>query len=167
MPPHLTVLWNKAAFFTSERCDKPGSKLHKKETCEAVTIVECPQMIVVGLVGYRRTPQGLRGVKTVWAEHLSDEIKRRFYKNWFKSKKKAFQKYSKKYSNGSIEQDLEALKKSCDVIRVIAHTQVRKVKNLKQKKAQMMEIQERPVADKVDFGFTERPFQLTKSSNKR
>ena len=50
-------------------------------------------MIVVGLVGYRRTPQGLRGVKTVWAEHLSDEIKRRFYKNWFKSKKKAFQKY--------------------------------------------------------------------------
>ena len=98
-------------------------------------------MIVVGLVGYRRTPQGLRGVKTVWAEHLSDEIKRRFYKNWFKSKKKAFQKYAKKYSNGSIEQDLEALKKSCDVVRVIAHTQVRKVKNLKQKKAHMMEIQ--------------------------
>lgn len=156
-PPHLTAFMGFKAGMTHivRDVDKPGSKLHKKETCEAVTIVECPQMIVVGLVGYRRTPQGLRGVKTVWAEHLSDEIKRRFYKNWFKSKKKAFQKYAKKYSNGSIEQDLEALKKSCDVVRVIAHTQVRKVKNLKQKKAHMMEIQINggSVADKVDFGF--------------
>jgi Asp-tRNA(Asn)/Glu-tRNA(Gln) amidotransferase A subunit family amidase len=63
-------------------------------------------------------------MNTVWAEHLNDEIKRRFYKNWFKSKKKAFTKYAKKYQNGAIEQDLDALKKNCDVIRVIAHTQV-------------------------------------------
>ena len=33
-------------------CDKPGSKLHKRETVEAVTILECPPMNVVGLVGY-------------------------------------------------------------------------------------------------------------------
>jgi len=133
--------------------DKPGSKLHKKETLEAVTIVETPAMIVIGAVGYVKTPQGLRAMNTVWAEHLNDEIKRRFYKNWFKSKKKAFTKYAKKYQNGSIEQDLDALKKNCDVIRVIAHTQVRKVKNLKQKKAHMMEIQVNggSVADKVDF----------------
>ena len=110
-------------------------------------------MIVIGAVGYVKTPQGLRAMNTVWAEHLNDEIKRRFYKNWFKSKKKAFTKYAKKYQNGSIEQDLDALKKNCDVIRVIAHTQVRKVKNLKQKKAHMMEIQVNggSVADKVDF----------------
>jgi len=25
----------------------------------------------------------------VWAEHLSEEVKRRFYKNWYKAKKKA------------------------------------------------------------------------------
>ncbi len=62
--------------------DKPGSKLHKKETCEAVTIVECPPMVVVGVVGYVKTPRGLRSLNTVWAEHLSDECKRRFYKNW-------------------------------------------------------------------------------------
>ena len=32
--------------------EKPGSKLHKKETAEAVTVIECPPMVVVGIVGY-------------------------------------------------------------------------------------------------------------------
>lgn len=27
--------------------DKPGSKLHKKETCEAVTIIETPAMVII------------------------------------------------------------------------------------------------------------------------
>ena len=57
--------------------EKPGSKLHKKETCEPVTIIECPAMVVVGVVGYVQTPRGLRSLNTVWAEHLSDEVKRR------------------------------------------------------------------------------------------
>ena len=39
-------------------------------------------MIVVGVVGYTQTPRGLRSLNTVWAHHLSDEVKRRFYKNW-------------------------------------------------------------------------------------
>lgn len=34
------------------------------------------------------------------AEHLSDEVKRRFYRNYFKSKKKAFSRYAKKYADG-------------------------------------------------------------------
>ncbi len=62
--------------------EKPGSKLHKKETCEAVTIVETPPLVVVGIVGYAKTTRGLRTLNTVWAEHLSDELKRKFYKNW-------------------------------------------------------------------------------------
>lgn len=57
--------------------EKPGSKLHKKETCEPVTIIECPPMVVVGVVGYVKTPRGLRSLNTVWAEHLSEEVKRR------------------------------------------------------------------------------------------
>ncbi|GLT54787.1 hypothetical protein SLA2020_279560 [Shorea laevis] len=77
--------------------EKPGSKLHKKETCEAVTVIETPPMVVVGVVGYVKTPRGLRSLNTIWAQHLSEEVKRRFYKNWCKSKKKAFTKYSKKY----------------------------------------------------------------------
>ncbi|KAB5563670.1 hypothetical protein DKX38_003724 [Salix brachista] len=108
--------------------EKPGSKLHKKETCEAVTIIETPPMVVVGVVGYLKTPGGLRSLSTVWAQHLSEEVKRRFYKNWCKSKKKAFTKYSKKYESGDgkkdIQAQLEKLKKYCTVIRVLAHTQM-------------------------------------------
>jgi len=47
--------------------EKPGSKLHKKEVIEAVTVLETPPMVVVGLVGYIDTPRGLRALSTVWA----------------------------------------------------------------------------------------------------
>jgi len=47
--------------------DKVGSKLHKKEVVEAVTIIETPPMVIVGLVGYIDTPRGLRALTTVWA----------------------------------------------------------------------------------------------------
>jgi len=121
--------------------DKPGSKLHKREVVEAVTIIETPPMMVVGLVGYFETAQGLRALTSVWAQHLNDECKRRFYKNWYKSKKKAFTKYALKYNpekkKRTIDYDLRRIKKYCSVVRVIAHTQIRKV-NLRQKKAHIM-----------------------------
>lgn len=47
-----------------------------------MTIVETPPMVCVGVVGYVETPRGLRALKTIFAQHLSDECKRRFYKNW-------------------------------------------------------------------------------------
>jgi large subunit ribosomal protein L3e len=136
--------------------NKPGSKLYKKETVEAVTIIECPPMIVVGLVGYVETPRGLRTLNTVWAEHLSEELKRRFYKNWFKSKKKAFHKYAARISaqdNTDCKDELARMAKFCTVIRVLAHTQIKKV-GLRQKKAHLMEIQINGgnVADKIAFG---------------
>lgn len=56
--------------------------MNKKEVVEAVTIVETPPMVVVGVVGYVETPRGLRSFKTIFAEHISDECKRRFYRNW-------------------------------------------------------------------------------------
>lgn len=135
--------------------DRPGSKMHKREVVEPVTVVEVPPMVVVGVVGYVETPRGLRSLTTVWAEHLSDELKRRFYKNWYRSKKKAFTKYAKKHAenNGaSITRELERIKKYCQVVRVLAHTQVSKT-SLKQKKAHLMEIQVNggSSADKVDF----------------
>jgi ribosomal protein L3 len=58
------------------------TEVNKKEIVEAVTILETPPMIVVGLVGYIETPHGLRALATVWAEHLSEDCRRRFYKNW-------------------------------------------------------------------------------------
>lgn len=124
------------------------------------------QMMVVGLVGYIETPRGLRSLTTVWAEHLSDEVKRRFYKNWYKSKKKAFTKYAKKHSESSgqsIARELERIKKYCTVVRVLAHTQIRKTP-LKQKKAHLMEIQVNggSVADKVEYGqgLFEKPVEI-------
>ncbi|KAL2653698.1 hypothetical protein R1flu_021826 [Riccia fluitans] len=140
--------------------EKPGSKLHKKETCEAVTIVETPPMIVVGLVGYVKTPRGLRSLNTVWAQHLSDEVRRRFYRSWAKSRKKAFTKYAKKMATDEGKKDvaseLERMKKYCSVIRVLAHTQVKKLHGVKQKKAHLMEIQVNggSVAEKVDYGYS-------------
>ncbi|VVB11493.1 unnamed protein product [Arabis nemorensis] len=139
--------------------EKPGSKLHKKETCEAVTIIETPPMVVIGVVAYVKTPRGLRSLNTVWAQHLSEEVRRRFYKNWCKSKKKAFTGYAKPYESEdgkkSIQAQLEKMKKYGTVIRVLAHTQIRKMKGLKQKKAHMMEIQINggTIAKKVDFAY--------------
>jgi len=155
--PHLTAYMGYKAGMTHilRDVDKPGSKAHKKEVVEAVSIIETPPIIVIGLVGYVETPQGLRALTTVWTQHLNDEIKRRFYKNWYKSKKKAFTSYVKKYADGQKEIDAEIsrIKQYCQVVRVIAHTQITKVK-IGQKRAHMMEIQVNGgnVADKVDFG---------------
>jgi large subunit ribosomal protein L3e len=146
--------------------NKPGSKLHKKETVEAVTIVETPPMIVVGLVGYVETPRGLRALTTVWAGFLGDEVKRRFYRNWYRAKHKAFTKYSANVTNkpADVEAELARLKKHASVVRVLAHTQIRKLK-LGQKKAHLMEIQVnggKSVADKVAWAHSlfERPIPV-------
>jgi len=155
--PHLTAYLAYKAGMTHilRDVEKPGSKAHKKEVVESVTILEAPPMMVVGVVGYVETPQGLRALTTVWAEHLNDEVKRRFYKNWYKSKKKAFTKYVKKYADGQkeIDAELSRIKQYCQVVRVLAHTQIRKIK-VGQKKAHIMEIQVNggSVDDKVAFG---------------
>uniref|UniRef100_A0A2I9LPL7 60S Ribosomal Protein L3 n=1 Tax=Centruroides hentzi TaxID=88313 RepID=A0A2I9LPL7_9SCOR len=145
-PVHLTAFIGYKAGMTHivRDVDKPGSKVNKKEVVEAVTILETPPMMIVGVVGYIETPKGLRAFKTIWAEHLSEDCKRRFYKNWYKSKKKAFTKYCKKWQDDlgkkEIEKDFKKMKKYCKVIRVIAHTQM-KLMRKRQKKAHIMEIQ--------------------------
>jgi len=133
--------------------DKPGSKLNKKEIVEAVTVIETPPMVVVGFVGYCESPHGLRALTTVWAGHLSEECRRRFYKSWYKSKKKAFTKYAKKYAEkDKMQAEIERVKNYCQVVRAICHTQVSKVP-IGQKKAHIMEIQINggTVPEKVDF----------------
>lgn len=156
LPPHLTAFIGYKAGMTHvvRELDRPGSKLHKKEAVESVTILETPPMVVVGVVGYVATPNGLRTLTTVWANHLSDELKRRFYKNWYRAKKKAFTKYAKKASEKpqALEAELERIKQYASVVRVLAHTQIRKLK-LRQKVANLLEIQVNggDIAAKVDF----------------
>merc|ERR1712112_643388 len=136
--------------------ERPGSKVNKKEVVEGVTIIETPPVMCVGLVGYIETPRGLRALKTVWAEHIGDEAKRRFYKNWSGSKKKAFTKSCTKWADDlgkkEIEKELAQMKKYCSVIRLIVHTQM-KILRRRQKKAHIMEVQLNggSIADKVDF----------------
>ncbi|KAJ1446316.1 ribosomal protein L3-domain-containing protein [Pelagophyceae sp. CCMP2097] len=157
-PCHLTAFMGYKAGMTHvvRDVDRPGSKLHKKEAVEAVTILECPPMVIVGLVGYVETPRGLRSLTTVFAQFLSEEVKRRFYKNWFNSKRKAMTKYAKKYTDNAgadVDRELDRIKTYCSVVRVIAHTQIKKLK-LRQKKAHVMEIQVNggaSVSEKVDW----------------
>merc|ERR1712130_891107 len=116
-PIHLTAFIGFKAGMTHvvREAEKPGSAINKKEVVEPVTIIETPALKVVGVTGYIDTPDGPRSIKTVWAAHLSDEVRRRFYRNWFSSKKKAFSKANKRWETEdgkkSIERDLDMLKK--------------------------------------------------------
>merc|ERR1712000_716972 len=153
--PHLTAFIEYKAGMTHivRTVEKPGSKLNKKETVEPVTIIETPPMTVVGIVGYIETPHGMRTLTTVWATHLQDQVRRRFYKNWYRSKKRAFTKHNAGgKQNPNHERELARMKKYCKVIRVLAHTDM-KVLPLRQKKAHLMEIQVNggSVEDKVNF----------------
>merc|ERR1712212_316045 len=169
-PVHLTAFVGYKAGMTHivRVADKPGSKINKKEVVEAVTILETPPMMVIGVVGYIDTPRGLRTFKTVWAEHLSEECKRRFYKNWHKSKKKAFTNASQKWQDAlgkkMIQRDITKMKKYCTHIRIIAHTQI-KILRKRLKKAHIMEIQLNggTISDKVDWAVShfEKPVPIT------
>jgi len=156
--PHLTAFMGYKAGMTHilRTVSKPGSMLHKEETLEPVTILDTPPMTVVGMVGYVKTPRGIRSLGTMWASHLSDEVKRRFYKNWYRTKKKAFTRHEAKHKkDASSNENMQAkLSKHCQIIRVLAHTQISKTA-LKQKKAHLMEIQVNggSSAQKVAYAF--------------
>merc|ERR1712241_808746 len=144
-PVHLTAFMGYKAGMTHivREVDRPGSKVNKKEVVEAVTIIETPPIMCIGVVGYIGTPRGMRALKTVWAEHIGEEAKRRFYKNWSQSKKKAFTKSCTKWADDlgkkEIEKELAQMKKYCTVIRLVVHTQM-KILRRRQKKAHMMDI---------------------------
>jgi large subunit ribosomal protein L3e len=152
---HLTAFMGYKAGMTHilREVDRPGCKSHKKDVVEAVTVIDCPPIVVVGIVGYVKTPRGLRSLTAVWAKHLSEGFLRRNYNNWYKSQKKAFTKYcSEEGRSANMDKELERIKKYCQVVRVTAHTQTSKVP-LSRKKVHAMEIQVNggSVSDKVEF----------------
>ena len=159
-PVHLTAFMGYKAGMThvvkfQER--REGKKTIRKDVVHSVSVIECPAMKVIGLVGYVPTPRGMRTLSTVWAQNLDNDVKRRFYKNWYQAKKKAFSKYvDRKYKDQSAKthytRDLERIKKYATVVRVICATQIRKLA-LRQHKAHILEIQVNggTVAQKVDW----------------
>jgi len=166
-PVHLTAFLAYKAGMTHilRVADKPGSKINRKEVLEAVTILETPPMMCVGLVGYIKTPRGLRTFKTIWAEHIAEECRRRLYRNWACSKKKAFTNAAKKWQDPvgkqMIDKDIQKIKKYCTHIRVVAHTQIKVLKK-RNKRAHVMEIQLNggKIADKVDWALAHFEKQL-------
>merc|ERR1719454_196116 len=159
-PVHLTAFMGFKAGMTHvvkyfER--REAKKVIKKDIVHAISVVECPPMKVVGMVGYIETPRGMRALQTVWAQHLDNDVKRRFYKNWMHSKKKAFTKYAEKYKKDakdrhSVQRDVERIRKYATTVRAICATQNRKLK-LRQHKAHILEIQVNggDIAKKVQF----------------
>merc|ERR1711970_307754 len=170
-PVHLTAFLGYKAGMTHivRVADKPGSKINKKEVVEGVTVVETPPMVRVGFIGYVDTPKGPKGFKTIWAEHLSEECRRRFYRNWHKSKKRAFTNATKKWQDPVgkkvIARDIKKMKKYCSSIRIIAHTQIKLLRK-RQKKAHLMEIQLNggDISAKVDWAVQHLEKQIPISS---
>ena len=154
--PHLTAFLAYKAGMTHivRDLDRAGSKMHKKEVCEPVTILDAPDMVVVGIVGYKPSALGLRAVSTLWAQKLSEPMLRRYYKSWYASKKKAFTKHTAKYQEAEAERTtlFNRIEKNATVLRVLAHTQPNKLK-LGSKKAHVAEIQVNggSMADKLAF----------------
>lgn len=155
-PVHLTAFMGYKAGMT--HCVKyferrEGKKLIKKDIVHSCSVVECPPMKIIGMVGYINTPRGLRTFKTVWANKLDNNVKRRFYKNWYMAKKKAFETgYQKKVSTGVTKREISQIKKYCTTVRVLCATQIHKLK-FRQRKAHIMEIQLNggSISDKVDW----------------
>lgn len=159
LPPHLTAFMTFKAGMTHivREAKVGGDKGTRKDIVEAVTILESPPMTCIGFVGYIETPSGLRTFQSVMALHLSDSCKRRFYKNWGRSKKKAYTKYAKRAETEQGKEMREAVitraKNYCQVIRAVCHTNVELAKGMGQKKAHIKEIQINggTVAEKIDF----------------
>jgi large subunit ribosomal protein L3e len=151
--PHLTAFMGYKAGCTHVIRETEGARTARKEVCEQVTILECPPMIICGLVGYIETPRGLRSLTTIWAKSLTEGLRRRFYKKWFRAKHCAFRKHSGRF-DGHINKRLERVIKYCTVIRILAHTQMNLVR-IGQKKAHLMEIQVNggSIASKVHFAY--------------
>lgn len=81
---------------------------------------------------------------------------RRFYKNWYNSKRKAFTNYQSEVDKDpkKVEVQLNRIRKYCTSVRVIAHTQMNLMDNLRQKKNNIFEIQingGKDMAAKVEF----------------
>ena len=156
--PHLTGFLGFKAGMTHviREVKRTQTKLPKDGVLEPVTIIETPPMVIAGFVGYKKTATGLKPVTAVFAEHIKEEFKRRYTRNYSRSAKKQFSVSTAKYNDAKIkakrERQIKLMKNRCDVIRVIAHTQMELVP-LKQKKAEAMEIQVNggEIADKVDF----------------
>jgi len=159
-PVHLTAFVGFKAGMTHivREVNKPGSRLNKKEVVEATTIIETPKMVVVGVTGYILTPRGLKKIRTLFAEHLSESVIRRFYKRYRgKDHFRAFKKYQKPENwRKHVDRDLPLLKRKSTVVRILAHPKMSDIRHVGKIKAPLIEIQVNggSVEEKVNWAFS-------------
>lgn len=153
-PIHLTGFYVYKAGMTHIIRNKvmKDKKSTVKEILEAVTILEAPPMVVFGIQGYVNTPTGLVLKKSMISSHVSEGVVRRVYKNYHDSSKKNSGSITKKATPEENDATIEILKQ-CDSIRVLMHTQIERVKQLKAKRAHIAEIQVNggSISEKVDW----------------
>merc|ERR1719181_1431190 len=105
-------------------------------------------MIAVGIIGYLQGHTGLSTLNTVFAEHLSEQVRRKFFRKWYACKKrKNFVKKAHNYfplakhKPLTREFELNEMKNHASAIRVLCHSQVAKLPGLRRKKPHLLEIQ--------------------------
>jgi len=159
---HFTgfVAWKAGMTHVLRKLDgRPGSPLQKKEIINKVTILDCPDMIVAGMVGYKKTPFGLRAVRCVWANAMKDEFKRCYYKNWYKCKRRAFTKRTPEDLQANLA-DLRAAK--ADSIRAICYGERCPVRRRIKTWVKEFQINGGSVEDKIDYVYNlfEKPVSI-------
>ncbi|KAI5172047.1 large subunit ribosomal protein L3e [Nematocida sp. LUAm3] len=157
-PVHLTTFFAYKAGMTHvlRESEREKTKQGSKEIVDPVSILEVPACVAFGLVGYQTTPKGLKIVKTILAEHIDESVKRRYYKRYERSQKTALSQYPLKYKNGIIEEQIKEVREKADVIRLLIHSQITKIKSINSKKAHIMESQLNggTAQEKIDFALS-------------
>jgi len=155
---HFTgfVAWKAGMTHVLRKVDgRAGSPLQQKEVIDPVTLLDCPNMVVAGMVGYKKTPFGNRATVTVWANKLADEFRRCLYKNWASAKKKAFQGKGRK-DPASLKDNLdfalaELRASQPDTLRAICYGKSCPVKGRKKTWIKEIQINGGSMSDKIDF----------------
>lgn len=144
---------------------KKGSPTFGEDISVAVTVLDCPAMLAVGVRAYRSTTNGLSVVTEAWADKLPKgfEIRRKSLKTKKVAKKKSQKKggKSKKQENKeeekkpSVSTQIAKMKKEQDnvaSVRLIVSTQPKKVGfGKKTNDIFEIEIAGKTVEDKLEF----------------
>jgi len=104
--------------------NKKNSPTENMEVFKAVTVLECPALVVAGIRVYKNTVKGLRAKKTILNEKLDKNLSRKI-------------KLPKKIDNKKLMEDID--KEEFDEVRLLVHTKP-KESSLGKKKPELFEL---------------------------
>jgi len=92
--------------------NRKASVTHGQEIVRSVTILDCPPLAVSGIRVYSKTPYGMKAGRTIWAEKLSKDLKRKTLLP------------EKQESRKLLEEEEKGIENAADV-RLLVHTRPR------------------------------------------